>query len=72
MVEGNHHLVIIQEDSIDESINQHLPMGFLPHVQLAEGAETAAGCAAREIPRHEAGQPVPPSETGISVSDKTF
>lgn len=39
MVEGNHHLVIVEENGIDESVNQHFPVGFLPHVQLAEAME---------------------------------
>ena len=36
VVEGNHHFVVVDEDGVDEGINQHLAVGFLPHVQLAE------------------------------------
>lgn len=36
VVEGNHHFVIIQENYIDETINEHLPVRLLPYIQPAE------------------------------------
>ena len=39
MVEGNHHFIVIDENGVDKSVNQHLPVGLLPHVQLAEAVE---------------------------------
>ena len=39
VVESYHHLVIVQENGVDKSVNQHLPVGLLPHIQLAEAVE---------------------------------
>ena len=39
VVECYHHFVIVQENSVDKSVNQHLTMGLLPYIQLAEAVE---------------------------------
>ena len=39
VVEGYHHFVIVQENGVDKSVNQHLPVGLLPYIQLAEAVE---------------------------------
>ena len=39
VVEGDHHFIIVQENRVDEGVNEHLAVAFLPHVQLAEAME---------------------------------
>ena len=39
VVEGDHHFIIVQENRVDEGVNEHLAVAFLPHDQLAEAME---------------------------------
>ena len=39
VVEGDHHFIIVRENRVDEGVNEHLAVAFLPHVQLAEAVE---------------------------------
>ncbi len=32
-------MIIVQENRVDEGVNEHLAVAFLPHVQLAEAVE---------------------------------
>ena len=38
-VKRQNQLVVIQKDRVDEGINEHFAMAFLPHVQLAEAMQ---------------------------------
>jgi hypothetical protein len=42
VVEGYHHFVIVQENGVDKSVNQHHTMGLLLYVQLAEAVAPEA------------------------------
>ena len=39
VVEGDNHLIVKEIDCIDKSINQHLAVGLLSHIQLAEAVQ---------------------------------
>ena len=39
VVEGEHHLVVIQENGVDEGVNEHFPVGLLPYIQFAESLQ---------------------------------